>query len=175
MPSNMPVPLKPNTPVETGRTGHELLKRRVASLMARRFDLAEIVQLLSEEYRPDARGLIDRNPTYFVNPQTGKPYSDKTIRRVRDEILAEWQRQDADKLDQMFAGIIGALDEIERRAYALGDYYLALQIIDRKLEIINRNRPIKIDLSVLNRVDWDNLSGEQLQKIAAGDLSDIFG
>jgi len=157
----------------------ELLKRRVASLLARRLDVHEIVQMLSTPTMPGEQDIFGQqtmvpNPSYFINPRTGRPYGKSTIYRIKDEIYADWRRKDSEKIDQMFAEVIGSLEEIVRRAFGMGDYELALGALDRIINIIGANKPVRVDLTFLREIDWESMPSEELERIAGGDVSGLL-
>lgn len=154
-------------------TATELLKRRIASLLTRRLEMFEIVQLLASPTIPGPPDVYGnptevRNSSYMVNPKTGNPYGKTTIYRLKDELVAEWKRRDAAKMDDMFGEIIASLEELERRGFAQSDYQLVLDVINKKMKIVGAAAPVKLDVN-LSAVDWDTLPAEALERITAGE------
>src|SRR3990172_6400092 len=157
----------------------EVLKRRVAALLARRLDVYEIVQMLSSFTMPgppgaDGAPTTIMNPSYTVNPRTGKPYGKTTIYRLRDQIYADWRRQDSEKVGEMFAEVVGSLQEVIRRGFASGDYEIVLGGLDRIINIIGANKPVQVDLNLLSRINWNSMSLEDIERIAQGEPIDPF-
>ena len=95
-----------------------ILKRRVASLLSRGLAECEIVQQVSAEAVPDGQGGWRTNALRAVNPRTGKPYSQPTVNRIIHELLDEWAVENAEKVAEHRAQLIGENCEARRRLWA---------------------------------------------------------
>lgn len=150
------------------KQGHEELKNRVASLLGRGLRPPEIAQQISEPMLPDGQGGTRPNRSYMVNTRTGKPYAQRTIYRIIDELNAEWASESRESLSQWKAELLAQNAEVRRAAFAKGEHPTVLAGLDQLAKIIGAYKPTRFR-EEHRHVDLNTLTVEQMERLADGE------
>jgi len=164
-----------------GATG--LRKRRVATLVARGYDPYEIVQQMGTPMMPDPAmpGGERPNPMYTVNPTTGDAYSDSTIRRDVEEIMAAYSQFNSERIAEERGRLVHEVDEIRRGLWArtgtsgLEAYELLMEAVRLTANLAGANMPLEVRSQNINVsvADLAELSNEALERIANGEPVEV--
>jgi len=123
----MPVNQSPDTVSKSARVA--LRRREVAALRLQGFTEREIASELA------AKG--------FVNPKTGKAWTQATINGDLKAIREDWRARAAQDIAEHIARILAELSEVKRSAWVEKDYQAILRAIEKEAKILGVDSPDK--------------------------------
>lgn len=107
--------------------------------MTQRREMVSSLRLRGLTLREISAALAKQNPP-IVNPTTGEPYSDVTIKNDLDALKAEWRERAAETIDTHQARQLAELMEIKRAAWAGKDPELALKALAQEVKLLGTLR-----------------------------------
>jgi hypothetical protein len=120
-------------------------RQRVSSLRNRGLTHIEIWQQMSMPMIGDKS-----NPSYLVNPKTGKPFDRTTITRDLQWLREDNHRQAAADISEHQSRQFSELQELKRFAWSTKDGKLALSVLDKEMKLLGTMRqPDGINVNLL--------------------------
>lgn len=141
----------------------ETRRNRVKRLRLRGFTQTEIYTAMST---PGKNGKKSKN--YFPNPNTGEPYSFKTIERDIVAIREDSLKVASQDLDTVRARLLAEYQEVKAAAWASGKLGVVLKAIGDEAKLMGANQPetINQNINMDNRSAKDKLR-EKIERFAS--------
>lgn len=121
----------------------ETRRNRVKRLRLRGFTQTEIYTAMST---PGKNGKKSKN--YFPNPNTGEPYSFKTIERDIVAIREDSLKAASQDLDTVRARLLAEYQEVKAAAWASGKLGVVLKAIGDEAKLMGANQPETINQNI---------------------------
>lgn len=83
-----------------------------------------------------------------VNPSTGLPWSWGTVSKDIDDVEALWRARASLQIEDLRGRQLMQLRELERRAWAIEDYDLVLDVLREESALLGLKKPLQIDITV---------------------------
>jgi hypothetical protein len=147
-----------------------LRQEYVASLLLRGLSERKITEVLATPTVVE-NGKEKVNPYYMLNPATQKPFALTQVHRDIQQLEEKWRASALANVDAHQARQLAELDELKRRAWAVGDFDIVLKAIQTEIKLLGTAAPERQEMR------WDDkqfevlaeqMSDDELARIAAG-------
>lgn len=140
----------------------------VARLMVRGISAREIAETLGT---PGKDGKIP-----LLNPETGLPYSEETIRLDMVAIKRAWKTSTKESVEQHRAQQLAELTEVKRTAWKANNLNTVLNALAHEAKLTDTAAPLRINISLVSDL-WDALerAGHNPEVVIKAMLIELIG